>query len=137
MKQEIIFFEEIKQNELNSKKHKQVCATLNYVEYFLILASTVTGSISISAFASLIGIPIGIINSAIRLKICAIASIVKKKENKHDKIILLARSKLNRIEVLISKTLIDSVFSHDEFVLINNEVKEYNDMKEEIKNLKT
>ena len=41
------------------------------------------------------------------------------------------------MEVLISKTLIDSVISHDEFALINNVLKEYNKMKEEIKNLKT
>ena len=48
---------------------------------------------------------------------------------------MLAKSKLKRIEVLISKILIDSVISHDEFVLINNVLKEYNKMKEEIENL--
>ena len=48
---------------------------------------------------------------------------------------MLAKSKLKRIEVLISKTLIDSVISHDEFVLINNVLKEYKKMKEEIENL--
>ena len=63
-------------------------------------------------------------------------SIVKKKK-KHDKIVLLAKSKLNSIEVLISKALIDLVVSHDEFVLTNNVLKEYNEMKEKIKNLKT
>ena len=42
---------------------------------------------------------------------------------------MLAKSKLNSIEVLISKALIDSVISHDEFVLINNVLKKYNDMK--------
>ena len=51
--------------------------------------------------------------------------------------VFLAKSKLYRIEVLISKTLIDSVNSYDEFVLINNVLKEYNEMKEEIKHLKT
>ena len=50
---------------------------------------------------------------------------------------MLAKSELNSIEVLISKTLIDSNISHDEFVLINNVQKEYDDMKEEIKNLKS
>ena len=136
--------EEINRNELMSKKHKKVCTTLNYIEHFLILASTITGCISISAFVSLLGIPIGITNSAIGLKICAITvgikkfkSIIKKKKKKHDKIVLLAKSKLNSIEVLISKALIESVISHDEFVLINFVLKEYNEMKEEIKNLKT
>ena len=58
-------------------------------------------------------------------------SIIKKK--KHDKI-LLAKSRLNKIKVLISKAIIELVFSHDEFVLINNALKEYEEMKEEIKN---
>ena len=136
------FLEEIKQNELMSRKHKKVFTTLNYIEHFLILASTITGCISISAFPSLIGIPIGIMSSAIRLKICAITTGIEKyksvrKKKKHSKIVLLAKSKLNRIEVLISKALIDSNISHDEFVLINNVHKEYNNIKEEIKNLKT
>ena len=50
---------------------------------------------------------------------------------------MLAKSKLNSMEVLISKDLIDSVISYDEFVLINNVLKEYKEMKEEIKTLKT
>ena len=56
--------EEIKQNEL-SKKCKKVCTTLNYIEHFVILASTITGCISVSAFAFLIGTAIGITSSAI------------------------------------------------------------------------
>ena len=61
-------------------------------------------------------------------------SIIKKKNNKLHKIVLIAKYKLNSIEVLISKTLIDSNVSHDEFVLKNNVLKEFYDMKEEIKN---
>ena len=49
---------------------------------------------------------------------------------------MFAKSKLNSTEVLIFNTLIDSVISHDEFVLINNVLKRYKEMKEEIKNLK-
>ena len=49
---------------------------------------------------------------------------------------MFAKSKLSSLEVLISKALIDSNISHDEFVLINV-IKEYDDMKEEIKNMKT
>ena len=55
-------------------------------------------------------------------------SIIKKKK-KHYKTVLLAKSKLNSIEVLISKALIDLVISHDEFVLINSVLKEYNETK--------
>ena len=50
---------------------------------------------------------------------------------------MLTKAKLNSMEILISKALIDSVISHDEFVLINNMTKEYEEMKEKIKNLKT
>ena len=49
----------------------------------------------------------------------------------------LLNLKLNRIEVLIPKSLIDSNISDDEYVLTNNVLKEYNEMKEAIKNLKT
>ena len=127
-----------------SKKHKKVCATLNYIEHFLILASAITKCASISTFASLVGIPIGITSSAIGLQVCVITAgiknykaIIKKKKKKQDKIVLLAKSKLNSIVVSICKALIDSNISHDEFVLINNVLKEYEEMKEEIKNLKT
>ena len=50
---------------------------------------------------------------------------------------MLAKTELNHIEVLISKALIDSNVSHDEFLLINNALEEFDDMKKEIKNLKT
>ena len=80
-----------------------VCTFLNYIEHFLILGS-------------LDGIPIGITSSAIGLKIFVITAaikkyklIIKKKKKNPDKIVLLAKSKLNRIEFLISKALIDSV----------------------------
>ena len=89
-------------------------------------------------------IPVGIASSVIELKICVITagikrykSIIEKKKKKYDKIVLLAKSKLNSIEVLLSKALIDLVISHYEFVSINNVQKEYDEMKEEIKNLKT
>ena len=62
---------------------------------------------------------------------------IMKNKNKHNKTVLLAKPKLNSMEVLISKALIDSFISHDEFVLINNVLKECNEIKEEINNLKT
>ena len=102
------FLEEIEQNELMSKMHKTFCTTIDYIEHFLVLASTITGCISISAFTSLLGTPTGITSSAIGLTICAIAarikkykSIFKEKKKKHDKVVLLAKSKSNNIEVLI------------------------------------
>ena len=91
----------------------------------------------------MLGIPIGIKRFAIGLKICAIVEgikmyelVIKKKKKNHHKVVFLAKAKLNSIEVLNSKTLIDSVISHDEFLLIINFLKEFNEVKEEIKNLK-
>ena len=69
---------EIEQNQLTNKKHKKVCTTLNYIKNFLILASTITGSNSNSAFASLLGIPIGIMSSAKGVQIFPIAAVIKK-----------------------------------------------------------
>ena len=89
--------EEIDQNELISRKHKKFCTTLNYIEHFPILASGITVCISISAFAFLSDIPIGITSSAIVTGIKNYKSIIKKKKKKHDKIVLSAKSKLNSI----------------------------------------
>ena len=61
-----------------SKKHKKACTILNYIEHFLILASTISGCVSISSFASLIGIPMGITSLEIRLKMFAITEVIKK-----------------------------------------------------------
>ena len=104
------FLEEIKQNELTSRKHRKVCTTLNYIELFFDSASTITGCVSVFVFASLIGVPVGIASSETELKICAIASgikkyklIIKKWKKNHDKITFLSKSKLNKVEVLISK----------------------------------
>ena len=107
-----------------SKNHEKVCTTLNYIEHFLILGSIITWRVSISVFASLVGIPIEITSSVIGLKICAITAANKnneRKEKKLNKIVLLAKSKLNSTEVLISKAFIDSVISHDKFLCFNKQ----------------
>ena len=80
-----------------SAKYKKTCKYSNYVEHLLILASTSTGCVSVSAFTLLVAIPVVITSSAVGLKICAITSgikkyksiIKKKKKKKHDKIALL------------------------------------------------
>ena len=57
------FLEEIKRSELISKKDKNVCTNLSYIEHFLILDSTIIGCVSISSFASLVGVHIGVTSS--------------------------------------------------------------------------
>ena len=90
---------EIKHNDLMSEKRNKTCKFLKYVEHSLILISAVTGCVSISVFASLVAIPVGITCSAVGIKICAITartkkckSIIEKKNKKnHDKIVLLVK----------------------------------------------
>ena len=73
---------------------------LNYVEHLLILASKITGCVSVSAFASSVGTSIAITSSAVGINICAVTaginkykSLIKKKKRKHDKIVLLRKEK--------------------------------------------
>ena len=124
--------EKINQNDLMRRKNKNVYTVLDYIEYQLILIFTVSGCVSISAFA-LAGIHIGITSSEIELKICVITAgikkyklIIKKEKKKHDTTVLFTESKLNSVEVLTSKALID------EFALTNDVLKEFYHMKEEI-----
>ena len=112
------------------------------MELLLILPSTIPGCVSISAFASLFGIHLGIASSVLGSEICAITAEFKKcksliTKKRHSKIVLLAKAKLNSIEVLISKDLIDPYISNKELFSVNNVLKEYSDMKEAIKNLRS
>ena len=118
---------------------KLTCSSFN--SYFQFLYNS---CVSISAFASLFDIALGITSSAVGINICAITagiekckSMIKKKKKKHDKIVLLIIDKLNTITVLIYKALIDSYISHDKFVSVNNVLREYNEMKKLIKNSQT
>ena len=115
---------EINHDDLMSENYRKTCKYLNYVKHLLILVSTVTGCVSISAFVSLVCVPMGIASSAVGIKICAVTagiknykSIIKKNKKKHDKIVLLGKTKLDAI---------DSNISHGNFVLVKNVLKEYN-----------
>ena len=105
---------------------------MNYIGHSLIVICAFTGSVPISAFASLVGIHIGITSSANTIKACVITagikkyiSIIKKKKKNMIKLVLLAKAKLISIEVLLSKALIDSNISHDQFFLLNKVLKEF------------
>ena len=95
--------EEINRNELMNKKHKKVCTTLNYIEHFIILASTITnynyknGCVSTSSFASLVGIPIGIASFSIGLKIYAKTAKTKKYKS------IIKKKKKSMIKCIVSQ----------------------------------
>ena len=113
-----------------SKKHKKDWMTLNYIVYLLILLSNITGCVSVSSFASLVGNPTSIAFSTVGLKTCVITaeiktvkSIIRKKRQNHSKKVLLATTKLKTMEVLISRSLIDSYVSQSVFVSVGIELR--------------
>ena len=128
-------------NHLMSEKYKKKCKNLNYVEHLLILISKLlVGFVLIATFASLVCVPVSITSSEVGIKNCEITagikkynSIIKKKKKKRGKMVLLGKDTLNIIKVLISKALTDSHISHEELFPLNNVLREYNEMKEEIK----
>ena len=136
------FLEEIKQNDLMSEKYKKNKYVFKLCEILAYFSFNSYWLCSISAFASLVCVPVGITSSAVGIKVCAISSgikksIIKKKKKKDDEIMLLGKEKLNTIEVPIFKALIDSHISHGEFVSLSNVLREYYEMKKEIKNSET
>ena len=91
-------------------------------------------------FTSIVGAPVGIASASLTLIFSLTTGIVKKllnitrnKKKKHDKILMLAKSKLNSIETLISQALIDMKISHKEFVTIWKEKDKYEKMKENLR----
>ena len=84
-----------------------------------------------------------IASSAVGPEICAVAGEIKnisqlsrKRKKRHDTIVLLAKTKLYTVEVLISKALINSYIDHDQFISVNNVLRENNEIKENLKILK-
>ena len=105
----------------------------------LIVLSIATGSISIASFATVIRAPVGIISASFSYTFSISTGIVKKllkttrNKKKHNKIVMLARSKLNSIESKISEALINNEISHEDFMTIINEEKKYRELKESIR----
>ena len=98
------------------------------------------GSISIASFATIIGAPAGIIGASCSFTFSVTSGFVKRflktirnKKKKHNKIVMLARSKLNSIESKISKGLMNNEISHEDFETIINKEKKYRQLKESIR----
>ena len=132
------YFEfEIKEREPVIKKLSKYTAALDYTDKTLIVLSATGGGISIISFTNVIGIPAGVISASLTLAFSLTAGIIKKtikrdkkKKRKNSKIIMLAKSKLNSIESLMSQALIDLDISHEEFKTTVNEKQKYCQMKE-------
>ena len=131
------FHQEINQSKLCSKKLSKYVAAFDYIDKVLIVLGATSGGVSIISFTSIVGAPVGIASASFTLIFSLTTGIVKKllnitrnKKKKHNKILMLAKSKLNSIETLISQALIDMKISHEEFVAIFKEKDKYEKMKE-------
>ena len=122
------FIFEIKERELMSKRLSKYIASFDYFDKSLIVSSATSGSISIALFATVIGTAIGMASASLSLAFSLYTGLVKKvlettrnKKKKHNKIVMLARSKLNSIESKISETLMTNQIIHEGFMMIINE----------------
>ena len=134
------FLGEIRERELFSKNLSKYIASLDYFDTSLNSLSILLGSISIASIASVIGEPAGTTGANCGFTFAITSGSIKKflkttrnKKKKHNKLVLLPRSKLNSIENKISKALMDNEISHEDFETIINEEKKYRELKESIR----
>ena len=124
------FLAEIRERELFSKNLSKYIASLGYFDKSVNVLSILSGSFSTASFATIVGVPAGIIGTSCSFTFLITLGFVKSflekirnKKKKHNKIVMLARSKLNSIESKISKALMDNEISHEEFETIIDEEK--------------
>ena len=133
------FTAKVKERELMSKNLTKYISFFNHFDKSLIVLLVTSGGVSIASFATVIGAPIGKTSASLSLAFSLCTRLVKKlvkattnKKKKHNKIVMLARSKLNSIERKISEALISNRISREEFIIIINEERNYKELKESI-----
>ena len=134
------FHEEINQRKSCSKKLSKYVAAFDYIDKILTVLSAATGGVSICSFTSVVGAPVGTASSSFTLIfslrteiVKKLLSITRKKKKKHDKILMVPKSKLNRIETLISQALTDMEIRHEDYIAILKEKDKYEKMKENLR----
>ena len=130
------FINEINERKSYSKKLSKYVTIFDYTDKILIILSATTSGISIILFTSVIETSFGIVSASFTLILSLSTGIIKKllnmtrkKKKKHGKILMLAESKFNSIETLISQALNDLDISHQEFKMILNEKDKYENIK--------
>ena len=134
------FHQEINQRKTSSKKLSKYVAAFDYIDKILIVLSAASGRVCIISSVSVVGAPVGIAGASFTLIFSLATGIIKKllsmtrnKKKKDDKILMLAESKLNSIETLISQALNGMEISHEEFIMILKEKNKYEMMKENVR----
>ena len=124
-----------------SKRFSKYIASFGYFDKFLIVLSAT--SIAIASFETVVGTPVGKAIASLSLTFSLSTGLVKKllkttrnKKKKHNKIVMLARSKLNSIEGKLSEALMNNEISHEDFMTIINEQRNYRELKENIRMVK-
>ena len=130
------FINDINQQKVYSKKLSKYVTIFDYIDKILIVLSATTSGVSIISFTNTIDKSVGIVSASFTLIFSLTTGIVKKllnmtinKKKKHDQLLMLAKSKFNSIETLISQALDDLDISHEEFIMILKEKDKYEKMK--------
>ena len=138
------FNNEIKERKDIIKKLNKYLVSFDYLDKIFIALSASFGTLSIASYTSVVGTPAGIAGSSLTLIFTigtgiskSLLKVTKKRKNNHNKIIALAKNKLNTIDTLLSSALNDSEISHKEFTNIITEINIYENIKENIKELTT
>ena len=135
------FYQGINERKSYIRKLNKYITVFEYIDKILIFVSATSGGVSIISFISIFGVPVGIASASFTLIFSIVKGIIKillkttrNKKKKHDNILMLAKSKLNSTEILVSKALNDMDISHEEFTIILNEKDKYDRMKYKIIN---
>ena len=136
------FHQQINQRKSCSKKLSKYVTTLDYIDKILMVLSRKSSGVCIISPANVVGAPVGIASVSFTLIFSLTTGIIKKllsitrnKKKKHDKILMLAKSKLDSIETLVSQALIDMEISHEGFNAIIWEKEKYERMKENVRSI--
>ena len=136
------FNNEIKERKDIIKKLNKYLVSFDYLDKIFIALLASFGTLSIASYASVVDTPAGIAGSSLTLIFAigtgiskSLLKVTKKRKKKHNKIIALAKNKLNTIDTLLSSALNDSETSHEEFNNIITEANIYESIKENIKEL--
>ena len=134
------FDNEIKERTDIIKKLNKYLVSFDYLDKIFITLSASFGTLSIASHATVVGIPVSVAGSSLTLIFTigtglnkSLLRVTKKRKRKHNKIIALAKNKLNMIDTLLSSALNDSRINHEEFTNIITEKNIYENIKENIK----